>query len=625
MPNIANSITDLVGHTPLVRLQRISHGLPGWVVAKLESFNPCSSVKDRIGLAMMEAAEKDGRIKEGTVLVEPTSGNTGIALAFVAAAKGYRLVLTMPDTMSIERRKLLAALGAELVLTPGSGGMPGAIDEARRLESENDNDLMLQQFENPANPEVHRRTTAEEIWDDTDGAVDILVAGVGTGGTITGVAEVLKERKPSFRAIAVEPIDSPVLSGGKPGPHKIQGIGAGFVPKVLNMEVIDEVVEGEPHRRRRHGAAPGQGRGHPGGHLRRRRHARRGRGGAEARERRQDHRGGAPRHRRALPEHLALRGGIAMVINGNGEEVGGAVLGSVVEQLFEAERGPAGDSLRNTPYHLVPSRTVLGEIVESVRSAFFPGFFGRSEITESSLRYHIGAKLTRVIHMLQVEIHKGLSFTCDNDPHTCTVCADRSAQITRKFLERLPEVRRLLVTDVRAAYEGDPAAAHTDEVLVCYPGMLAITNHRLAHELYRLEVPLLPRIISEHAHSVTGIDIHPGAQIDERFFIDHGTGVVIGETSRLGDERAHLPGRHPRRQELPPRRRRQADQRHRSPPDGRGRRDHLRRRHRPRPHHRIGRGAIIGGNVWVTESVPPGARVTQALARQETFSLGGGI
>ncbi len=243
MGRIYEDITRTIGNTPLVRLKGITKGSVAQVVAKLESFNPLSSVKDRIGVSMIEAGERDGSIKKDTVLIEPTSGNTGISLAFVAAAKGYRLILTMPETMSIERRSLLQMLGAELVLTPGPEGMAGAIWKAEELAKETPNAFLPQQFQNPANPEIHRKTTAEEIWRDTDGKVDMLVAGIGTGGTITGVAEVIKPRRPEFKAIAVEPQDSSVLSGGKPGPHKIQGIGAGFVPDVLNTKIIDEIIQ----------------------------------------------------------------------------------------------------------------------------------------------------------------------------------------------------------------------------------------------------------------------------------------------------------------------------------------------------------------------------------------------
>jgi len=239
---IAKDVTELIGNTPMVWLDRIAEGLPGRIAGKLEFYNPLSSVKDRIGLAMLEAAEREGLINKDTIILEPTSGNTGVSLAFVCAARGYKLVLTMPESMSEERRRILKALGAELILTPRSEGMTGAVERANELGKTDRRYFIPQQFENPANPEIHRKTTAEEIWRDSDGQADFIVAGVGTGGTITGVAEVIKARKPTFKAIAVEPVDSPVLSGGRPGLHGIQGIGAGFVPGVLNREVIDEII-----------------------------------------------------------------------------------------------------------------------------------------------------------------------------------------------------------------------------------------------------------------------------------------------------------------------------------------------------------------------------------------------
>jgi cysteine synthase A len=243
MAKIANVISELIGHTPLLRLNRVTAGCKGEVIAKLESFNPCGSIKDRIGASMIEAAEKAGLIKKDTIILEPTSGNTGIALAFICAAKGYPLVLTMPDTMSVERIHLLRMFGAELILTPGNEGMTGAVRLAEEMASRDSRYLIPQQFRNAANPAIHRKTTAEEIWEDTDGRVDAVVAGVGTGGTITGISEVIKKRKPEFKAIAVEPENSSVLSGGRPGPHKIQGIGAGFVPEVFRMDLVDEVIK----------------------------------------------------------------------------------------------------------------------------------------------------------------------------------------------------------------------------------------------------------------------------------------------------------------------------------------------------------------------------------------------
>ena len=313
--SIAEDITQLIGNTPLVRLNRVTDGAGADVVAKLESFNPAASVKDRIGVAMIDAAEEAGLIKPDTIILEPTSGNTGIALAMVAAARGYELVLTMPETMSVERRKLLLAYGAELILTPGADGMPGAIAKAEELAKTDQRYFVPQQFENPANPAIHRKTTAEEVWRDTDGKIDIFVSGVGTGGTITGVAQVIKERKPSVQFVAVEPAASPVLSGGQKGPHPIQGIGAGFIPPVLDLDLVDEIITVGNDDAHQLGPPAGPRRGTAGRHLLGCGGGGRAAGGPATRERRQAHRRRAPRLRRTVSEHPAVRrcGRVAML------------------------------------------------------------------------------------------------------------------------------------------------------------------------------------------------------------------------------------------------------------------------------------------------------------------------
>ncbi len=631
-----------IGRTPLVQLHRVTDGAPATVLAKIESRNPAYSVKCRIGAAMIWDAERRGLLGPGKELVEPTSGNTGIALAFVAAARKIPLTLTMPETMSIERRKLLLAYGAKLVLTEGVRGMSGAVARAEEIAATAPQRyVLLQQFKNPANPAIHEETTGPEIWNDTDGAVDIFVSGVGTGGTITGVSRYIKKTKAkAIKSVAVEPSASPVLTQQragqplKPAPHKIQGIGAGFIPAVLDLSVVDEIeqVTNEDailYARRlalEEGILAGISCG-----------------AAIAVAVRIAKR----------PENAGKT--IVVVLPDSGERYLSSVL---FEGIFD-DKGLAKKNRVVTPIPLsaqreldwdiaaivaelrglrdeslakrhrlgrpakLPSRKALGTIVESLSAALFPNRLSTRELTNESIDYFVGHTLDNALRELTDQVVRELEYLADPDEGGINRRV-QGVQLVREFSQRLPAIRSLLESDIYSAYEGDPAANSIDEVLACYPGITAVMHYRLAHALYLLGAKLVARTIAEIAHSMTGIDIHPGAKIRGHFFIDHGTGVVIGETAEIGErvrlyhgvtlgaKRFHVDddgaivkglARHPIVED---------DVVIYAGATILGRIT-------------IGRRSVIGGNVWLTRSVPAGSHVSQAKLHYEDFDGGAGI